>query len=74
MFLVGLSVLQAAKRIKLYRVLPLILISCSLAGVYWNYSLLKLKKYGWEKAAALFASIPGSREKRPRTGRRSLNL
>jgi hypothetical protein len=39
MILVGLSVLQAAKRPKLHKVLLFILISCSLAGVYWNYPL-----------------------------------
>ena len=39
MVLVGLSVLQAAKRPNLYRILLLILISCSFAGVYWNYFL-----------------------------------
>jgi len=39
MVLVGLSVMQATKRPNLYRVLLFILISCSLAGVYWNYSL-----------------------------------
>jgi hypothetical protein len=39
MVLVGLSVLQATKSPNLYRILLLILISCSLAGVYWNYFL-----------------------------------
>ncbi len=39
MVLVGLSVLQAKKRPTFYRVLLFILISCSLAGVSWNYYL-----------------------------------
>src|SRR5208283_4288265 len=39
MVLVGLSVLQATKRPNLYRILLFILISCSLAGVSWNYFL-----------------------------------
>ena len=39
MILIGLSVLQATKRPYLYTLLMVILTSCSLAGVYWNYSL-----------------------------------
>ena len=49
MVLVGLSVLQAAKRPNLYRVLLFILISCSLAGAYWNYSLADLRTKSFRK-------------------------